>query len=495
MKIVFTLFEKAIKLIQQVCQLTAAGSGEQLPLIYFSRFQMASLRVAYRQPAFASNPKPVIRPISAHPSSITKLHVMRTSSIRQVIYSLLTVFAFSLLPGLGFSQGTQTFSTPGTTSFTVPPGVTSITVAVWGGGGAGGGVTGGNPRAGGGGEGGSFVRGTIAVTPGTVYTVVVGSGGTASTGNGTSGGSSSFGSSLFLAIGGAGGTAGVSGNNFGTGGNTANTGNLVTGTATSDFYGGNGGSGSNASTATSGGGGGSAGAGGNGGNGGTPTAGTAGAAGSPAAAGVAGAIGRTTGNDGNGNTGGAPGAGGSGGRNANNNTTYTGGAGGAGQVLVTWTCPSATISYSGAPFCQSAASSLPTLTGSAGGSFSSTAGLSINSSTGEINPALSTPGTYTVHYQLAGGNGCPAVDATTSVTIRSTPVSSVVGQSDVNCFAGNDGTITIGVSGGTAPYFYSVDNGVNWTPTASAAPHVFGGLSANIPYRIRVKDSNGCLSK
>ncbi len=75
------------------------------------------------------------------------------------------------------------------------------------------------------------------------------------------------------------------------------------------------------------------------------------------------------------------------------------------------------------------------------------------------------------------------------------PVTSVVGQSDVSCLAGSDGSVTIGATGGTGPYFYSVNNGTNWTPTSSASPFTYSGLAANTQYRIRVKDSNGCLSK
>ncbi|MCP9751982.1 hypothetical protein EGI32_13520 [Ferruginibacter sp. HRS2-29] len=243
-----------------------------------------------------------------------------------------------MLPCSALFAQTQTFATPGTYTFTVPVGVFSINVSAWGAGGAGGGVNG-LTRAGGGGEGGSFVRGTMAVIPGATYTVVVGTGGTgALNATGTAGGASSFsvsggGATLYSAIGGGGGAVGAS---FGAGGNTANTGNIVTGTSQITFYGGNGGTATNASSASSGGGGGSAGAGGNGGNGGVVTGGTAGAAGTPADPGIAGATGRGSANDGNGNNGSAPGAGGSGGRNANDATDYRGGNGGNGQVKITY---------------------------------------------------------------------------------------------------------------------------------------------------------------
>jgi hypothetical protein len=61
-----------------------------------------------------------------------------------------------------------------TQAFTVPAGVTSINVLLVGGGGAGG-----SGWQGGGGGGGGFVEDTLAVTPGTSYTITIGAGGTA----------------------------------------------------------------------------------------------------------------------------------------------------------------------------------------------------------------------------------------------------------------------------------------------------------------------------
>src|SRR6185436_4644142 len=51
--------------------------------------------------------------------------------------------------------------------------------------------------------------------------------------------------------------------------------------------------------------------------------------------------------------------------------------------------PTATISYSGSPFCATGTANV-TQTGQGGGTYSSTAGLVINSSTGQINLATST---------------------------------------------------------------------------------------------------------
>ena len=71
------------------------------------------------------------------------------------------------------------------------------------------------------------------------------------------------------------------------------------------------------------------------------------------------------------------------------------------------------FSYSASTYCVNGSNPTPTITGLGGGSFSSTAGLNINSSTGAINLSASTPGTYTVTYTTTGS--CPnssSVDVT-----------------------------------------------------------------------------------
>ncbi len=89
------------------------------------------------------------------------------------------------------------------------------------------------------------------------------------------------------------------------------------------------------------------------------------------------------------------------------------------NVAVTVTAPaSATISYSGSPYCSGTGTASVTLTGSTGGSFSSTSGLSINATTGDVDLAASTAGTYTVTYTIAAGGGCPAFSTTASVVIN-----------------------------------------------------------------------------
>ena len=88
------------------------------------------------------------------------------------------------------------------------------------------------------------------------------------------------------------------------------------------------------------------------------------------------------------------------------------------SVTIT-TAPSATISYAGTPYCSNGGSASVSLTGTSGGTYSSTAGLSINAGTGAVNLATSTAGTYTVTYTIAASGGCAQVQTTTGITIRS----------------------------------------------------------------------------
>ncbi|HEX6426292.1 MAG TPA: gliding motility-associated C-terminal domain-containing protein [Niastella sp.] len=84
----------------------------------------------------------------------------------------------------------------------------------------------------------------------------------------------------------------------------------------------------------------------------------------------------------------------------------------------------ASISYAG-PICSNKTSVPVTRTGNAGGTYSAGAGLSINSATGAINAASSTPGTYTVTYTVAAAAPCPGTSATTDVTITPAPLATI----------------------------------------------------------------------
>lgn len=204
--------------------------------------------------------------------------------------------SIATVPLTGTVLSSKTFSTAGTTSFTVPNCTNYICIEVWGAGGGGGGGNGGTQNGGGGG-GGGYGSGCFTVTPGSSISVIVGAGGTR--GNpgtpGTDGGTGGT-TSVGALISATGGTGGLTTGGYGTfGSSTANI-NLPGSNGTS------GGTGScNAGTG---------GAGANGGAGGAPGCN-------------------------NGGTGGAPGGGGGGG-NVNGGTPYYGGYGAAGQVKISW---------------------------------------------------------------------------------------------------------------------------------------------------------------
>lgn len=73
-----------------------------------------------------------------------------------------------------------------------------------------------------------------------------------------------------------------------------------------------------------------------------------------------------------------------------------------------------TIAYAQNPFCADAGVQTPTITGTQGGTFSSTPGLLLNPNSGNIDISSSTPGMYTITYTYSGGS------TTTSITIHPT---------------------------------------------------------------------------
>ncbi|NDW13171.1 hypothetical protein D0T50_09720 [Bacteroides sp. 214] len=224
-------------------------------------------------------------------------------------------------------------------TFTVPQGVTSVTLEAWGGGG-GGGYSSDNGRACGGGGGGAYSRNVITVTPGQILTITVGAGGSGDSGTHNGGDSYvllSDGTTLVKAVGG----KGVADNSSdGAAGGQASD---CVGTA---YSGGNGGSGSGQ--------GGGEGSGGGGGGAGSSGAGKTGGNGSyrNIFGGNAGSGGNSTDDHGGkggdgvgtanpGSNGSSYGGGGGGGkrRNALGGNPYQGGNGAPGLVRISATFP------------------------------------------------------------------------------------------------------------------------------------------------------------
>lgn len=239
----------------------------------------------------------------------------------------LIVVMLSLLAG---AAAAATFPFTANGSWTVPAGVASITIEVWGGGGAGGGNTT-TGDGGGGGGGGAYSRtANIAVTPGEVCTVTVGIGGSGVTGAaGLAGGQTSVlcsGGASVLAAGGAGGLPPV-----GSAGGVGGAGGAAGGGAIS-FSGGSGGTGRNNNTGRGGPGGSSAGNAANGTPGPNPWV-TLIAAAPP----MGGGIGGNGGNSGQ--NGFAPASGNGGGGGGSGDRTFinrTGGNGAGGKAIISY---------------------------------------------------------------------------------------------------------------------------------------------------------------
>jgi hypothetical protein len=221
---------------------------------------------------------------------------------------------FFLLAG-GNLNAQTIYTTTGTSTYTVPSGVSKIKVECWGGGGGGASVT--SSVSGGGGGGGAYSKSIVSVTAGNIYSVVVGSGGSA----GNTGGSSTFNTSTVIAVGG----SGVSSNT--TTGASGGAASSCTGTI--KYSGGAGGTSSTSNSGTSGGGGGGAGSAGIGGSAATATAGTG-----TTLYGGAGGSGLSNTNN-NGIAGSTYGGGGSGATRKNGGSNYTGGTGAQGLVRIT----------------------------------------------------------------------------------------------------------------------------------------------------------------
>lgn len=132
--------------------------------------------------------------------------------------------------------------------------------------------------------------------------------------------------------------------------------------------------------------------------------------------------------------------------------------------------PNASFSYVGGPFCQSLNSVSPTFgPGASAGTFTSSMGLSITSS-GVVNPSLSTPGTYTVMNSIAANGSCPSANASSSITIAATPSTPTIGSNSPVC-TGSAINLT---SSSAASYSWTGPNGYTSTSQNPTIPSASG---------------------
>jgi hypothetical protein len=410
----------------------------------------------------------------------------------------------ALFPMFFYGQSI-TFSTVGSTNYVFPAGITPITVQAWGGGGGGGGSTvpGLNvERAGAGGGGGAFASQTFTIPSGATLSVVVGAGGSGViSGNGTNGSFSTitgYTGSIY-AVGGAGGTANTAGGNpAGGAGGTA-----LASTGATKFDGVKGVDGQTGLLITSG-------AGGQGGNGG-------GAGG----VGVATLLGSTTGN-----AGAVPGGGGSGsisplvlGSNRG------GGAGGSGRVIISYTCPTYSLTSTAGSIVNlcSGTSSIITLTGNlpvglykvsyqVGGVAQTAVNMSVTTTgTGSfIAPGFTTLGnkTVTITNLTSGSSATSSENCSSTISSGNTAVITTTSSGTAPvAVAASGATCTqstlnwLAVPGATS-YEFDLSTDINFGTflfnaynTGAALGAIITGLSTNTTYYYRVRSyTSPCVS-
>ncbi len=149
----------------------------------------------------------------------------------------------------------------------------------------------------------------------------------------------------------------------------------------------------------------------------------------------------------------------------------------------------ATVTY-GTPFCKNITTAQAvTLNGSGtftGGTFSGTAGLTVDAITGAITPSTSTSGNHIVTYTLAAAGGCSQVVATAPVTINPLPTPTILSSLGTTLQLGQTTTFSTSIPYGTYQWYSS---GV-LIPGATSATH---DVSVQGNYAVEVTDANGCI--
>lgn len=141
------------------------------------------------------------------------------------------------------------------------------------------------------------------------------------------------------------------------------------------------------------------------------------------------------------------------------------------SVTVT-SLPTATISYTGSPYCNNVTTNQNAiLTGTSGGTYAALPlGLTINATTGAIIPVTSNPGSYTVSYTIPATGGCAAVSATTQVGVLPLPAAAgtIFSLQNDSVFIGETNVLyKVQAIANATTYFWSYSGtGVTFIPAA-----------------------------
>ncbi|MBI2279681.1 MAG: gliding motility-associated C-terminal domain-containing protein [Bacteroidetes bacterium] len=107
-------------------------------------------------------------------------------------------------------------------------------------------------------------------------------------------------------------------------------------------------------------------------------------------------------------------------------------------------------------------------------------------SNGGTTPDINTLSVGTYNLLATDANGCTNT-LSVNITAPSSPLTSTISTTPVNCFGENNGTATVLAFGGTPPYQYS------WNTTPIQTTPTANNLTAN-NYSVTITDANGCLT-
>jgi gliding motility-associated-like protein len=164
-------------------------------------------------------------------------------------------------------------------------------------------------------------------------------------------------------------------------------------------------------------------------------------------------------------------------------------------VNITINAPAvATFSYTATPYCSTAANPSPAFSGGGvAGTFTSTAGLVfVSAATGQVNLSASTAGTYTVTNTIAASGGCPAVTATSTITITSAPVGTFSYAGTPYCANAADPSPTFS-GGGVAGTFTSAA-GLVFVSAASGQVDLSASTPGTYTVTNTIAASGGCAA-
>ena len=157
------------------------------------------------------------------------------------------------------------------------------------------------------------------------------------------------------------------------------------------------------------------------------------------------------------------------------------------------TAPTASISYSAAPFCTSdTVSHAVAQSGTIGGTYSSAVGLSLNATTGAIKPSTSTAGNYTVTYTIAAASGCAAVTATYPVTITAAPTAAITYSGSPFCKSLTTAQ-AVGLTGTSGGTYTALPSGLS-IDAATGAITPSTSVAGNYIVTYSIAPSGGCVA-